>query len=333
MKNLKASIFKDMVQLNIRFLWLKHPEVGKNISFLTLPYAGITSINITYSIFKNIVKKVITKRSQSAGNSIIFSTESSETLRNDIVLKPVKLKFISEHVPTHKKPFNDSDFGYYLAGLIEGNGHFNNNQQLVIVFNFLDHSLAYYIKKKIGFGIIRKVKNDILLIIDSKKGLIKVINYINNKIRTENKKNQILINILNHKNYLEFNKSINLELDLTNNLNNYWLTGFADAKASFKLINNNIEVKLNFQINQKEKNISILIKYFLGGNIKWNVETEDYSYISDNFDSAKRIINYFDKFHLLSHKHVDFLKWRKVYCYLMEGKDIKFSKVKKIINN
>ena len=125
-----------MVQLNIINLCLKHPEVIKIISFLTLLYAGITSINITYSILKNIVKKVKTKRSQSAGNSINFIIESSETLRNDIVLKPLKLKFISEHVPTHKKPFNDSDFGYYLSGLIEGNGNFNTNQQLVIVFNF-----------------------------------------------------------------------------------------------------------------------------------------------------------------------------------------------------
>src|SRR5205814_6692568 len=82
-----------------------------------------------------------------------------------------KIKLISVHVPTHLKPANDNQFGHYLAGLIDGDGHFSKQQQLVIVFNSLDVSLAYYIKKQIGFGNMRKVKNKkaFLLIIGSKK--------------------------------------------------------------------------------------------------------------------------------------------------------------------
>jgi hypothetical protein len=54
---------------------------------------------------------------------------------------------VSVHVPKHFKPVSEVQFGHYLAGLIDGNGHFSNNQQLIIVFNSLDASLAYFIKK------------------------------------------------------------------------------------------------------------------------------------------------------------------------------------------
>jgi hypothetical protein len=55
-------------------------------------------------------------------------------------------------VPTHLKPTNDTEFGHYLAGLIDSDGHFSSKQQLVIVFNSLDASLAYYIKERIGYS-------------------------------------------------------------------------------------------------------------------------------------------------------------------------------------
>lgn len=148
---------------------------------------------------------------------------TSETLRNETVIITEKLKPISEHVPTHLKPVNDDQFGHYLAGLIDGDGHFSSKQQLVLVFNSLDASLAYYIKKRVGFGSVHKVKdkNTLLLTIAAIKGLEKVINLINGKIRTENKFNQITNNILNHKNYAEFRKKISFKLNLDRDLKNH----------------------------------------------------------------------------------------------------------------
>jgi LAGLIDADG endonuclease len=96
-----------------------------------------------------------------------------------------RIRTISIHVSTHLKPVNDDQFGHYLAGLIDGDGHFSNQQQLIIVFNSSDVSLAYYIKKQLGFGIIRKVKDKkvFILIVGSKKGLERVISLINGKIK------------------------------------------------------------------------------------------------------------------------------------------------------
>lgn len=126
----------------------------------------------------------------------------------------------------HLKPISDEEFGHYLAGLIDGGGHFRaapKQPELVIVFHSLDASLAYYIKKRLGFGSVRKVKDKkaILLIVSAIKGMEKVINLINGKIRTENKFYQISNNILSNNNYLDFAKTLNLKLNLNNDLLNH----------------------------------------------------------------------------------------------------------------
>jgi hypothetical protein len=107
--------------------------------------------------------------------------------------------------------------------LIDGVGHFSSNQQLLIVFHSLDASLAYYIKEKLGFGSVKKIKdkNGFLLVVASKKGLERVIDLINGKIRTENKFNQITNNILNHNNYIEFRKRLSLKLNSDKELKNH----------------------------------------------------------------------------------------------------------------
>ena len=104
------------------------------------------------------------------------------------------------------------------------------------------------------------------------------------------------------------------------------------------------EVRLNFQIDQKNNDLLILIKNFLGGQISY-VNTAPfplkvgvaevaersflkggkenyYVYNSISFSSAIKVIRYFDRYPLLSHKHVTYLKLRKTYCRIMANKDL-----------
>lgn len=304
--------------------------------------AGITSLSFKYSSFLKAIVKKFKQRSESAGYFNYFSLavpkieRTSETLCYSSIISEVKKKF-SIHIPTHLRPESEIDFGHYLAGLIDGDGHFSKSLQLVVVFNELDASLAYFIKKKIGFGNIYKVKNKkaIILVISNRTGLLKVINLINGKIRTENKLNQINNNILTNP---YFNSITDFKLNLDTELKNYWLSGFSDADASFqiKLVNRNnrnlTEVRLNFQIDQKNENLLILIKNYLGGNIWYRKSQDTYYYGSTSFGSAKKVINYFDQYHLLSSKHVNYLKWRKAYIIIQDKNHLTDSGLKKIIN-
>lgn len=212
------------------------------------------------------------------------------------------------------KPVNDDQLGHYLAGLIDGDGHFSSKQQLVIAFNITESSLAYYLKEKIGYGSVHKVKNKnaIILVVAALKGMERVISLINGKLRTNNKLDQLKRNILSHIKFKSFSDKVNVSLNITKTLNNLWLAGFSDADASFqiKLItrDNHTEVRLNFQIDQKKNDLLVLIKNFLGGNIGYRSSQDTYYYDSTSFGSAKKVINYFDKHHLLSSKHIDFLK-------------------------
>ena len=305
---------------------------------LTLSYVWFC---FKYSHLIKISRKVIVtklkQRSQSAGNfALFFDESSSETLRDKSVL-PIISKKISVHVPTHSKPLIDTDFGHYLAGLIDGDGHFSKTPQLVIVFNQSDAFLAYYIKSKLGYGNIYKVKNKkaVILVISKYAGIYKVLELINGKVRSNKKLNQINNNILSNP---KFNKFPPFNKNNDENLNNHWLAGFSDADASFqiKLIyrqgegNQKTEVRLNFQIDQKEKDLLFLIKNFLGGNIGYRKSQDTYYYGSTSFGSAIKVINYFDEFHLLSSKYVNFLKWRKTYILIQNKEHLTASGIAKI---
>jgi hypothetical protein len=293
-----------------------------------LLYAGTASIlSFKYFIFKDIVKK-LKQWSLSAGN-LTLKKETSETIRNNIEFHSENIKKISVHVPKHLKLLTDEQLGHYLAGLIDGNGYFSSKQRLVIELKFFDVSLAYYIKKRIGYGQVKKVKDKIyyLLIISNKDGLIKIINLVNGKLRNINKINQIINNILVHPSYSKEN--LILKKNQTNDLNNHWFAGFSDVSANFQIkFNKNsqiinsqesklgFEIKLNLQITKEDNNILLLIKNYFGGHILYDKLNDKYIYNSDSLGSAKKLIDFFDKYHLQSSKYVNYLKWRKTYILI-----------------
>lgn len=313
-----------------------HPEV-MYVGLLTLLYAGTPSLSSSkYSSLNDIVKKLERWR-KSAGNIIYIKNGTSETLRNGVVENLENVKRVSDHVPKHLKPLNNNELGYYLAGLIDGDGHFSKAQQLVITFSSQDAFLAYYLKEKLGYGSVRKVKdkNAYLLIVSNKKGMLNVINLINGKLRTEHTFNQVVNNVLSHIQYTD--KNSNFTIDSSKNFNNHWLAGFSDVDASFqiKIIKritiNKPEIRLNFQIDQKSELLLNMLKEYLGGNIGYRKSQDTYYYGSTSFGSAKRVIEYFDHYHLQSRKYISYLRWRKAYKLIQNKEHLTDKGLSKIL--
>ena len=321
-------------------------------------YAGTPSLySSKYSFLNDIVKKLEQWR-KSAGNILYITNGTSETLRDGVVVNSENVRRVSDHVPKHLKPLNNEQLGYYLAGLIDGDGHFSKAQQLVIVFSSPDAFLAYYLKEKLGYGNVKKVKdkNAYLLIIANKKGMLQVINLINGKLRTKHRFDQVVNNVLNHNKYTDQN--IHFTLDSSKNLDNHWLAGFSDADASgaglqagcaspqasfqIKIIKritrNKPEIRLNYQIDQKSDLLLNMIKEYLGGNIGYRKSQDTFYYGSTNFGSAKKVIEYFDQYHLQSRKHISYLRWRKVYRLIQDKEHLtekglsKIIKIKSLLN-
>lgn len=295
-----------------------HPEVKRLLNFAVC----------WDSFFSNtpfIIKKVVTKSkiiSQSASNFFCENTEqgTSENLRKETYGE--NIKEISIHLPKHKKPITQDQFGHYLAGLIDGDGHFSKNPQLVICFHLNDVSLAYFIKSYINHGTVKKVKdkNAYIFVLSSKSSIMRVLGLINNKLRTINKYDQVINNVLP-----SLNENFKFKLNQSLDLENYWLAGFSDADASFqvKILNRDNrrqEIRLNYQVDQKNREILDLIKNLFGGNIGYRSSQNTYYYGSTSFGSAKKVIKYFDCYHLQSSKHINYLKWRKVYL-LIQNKE------------
>ena len=172
--------------------------------------------------------------------------------------------------------------------------------------------------------------------------MLRVINLINGKLRTEHRFNQVINNVLSDTRYIDQN--IKFTMDSSKNFYNHWLAGFSDADSSFqikilkRITRNKPEVRLNFQIDQKSDLLLIMIKEFLGGNIGYRKSQDSYYYGSTSFGSAKKVIQYFDQYHLQSRKHISYLRWRKVYRLIQDKEHLnekglsKITVIKSLIN-
>lgn len=266
----------------------------------------------------------------SAGN-FSFSTKATAVTKNTYTSSKNLLP-ISEHVP-NKKDLTDNDFGYFLAGLIEGDGWFGY-KQLYIIFAEEDTSLAYHIKKRIGYGNIYKIKDKkaVKYVCKNKTGLFIILTLIKGKLLSNHKYDQLIKH-----NYSEhFNLSILPPLKKLT-LDNHWLAGFTQADGCFhisvvksKTHNTGYSVRLEYSLKQNDKlPLDLLFKELKKGNLS-QYHTSIWCYKSTGFKTAFSLINYFDRYNLFAGKYTSYLKFRKVYIMITEGKHLEEKGVNKI---
>jgi hypothetical protein len=232
------------------------------------------------------------------------------------------------------------DLGYYLAGLIEGDGCIvipknKNNPSIEISFYKEDFPLASLILSKIGKGSLLKIKkaNGYCLSFKSVESLLKIIELINGKIRTPKYiQFQKLLIFLNAKyNY----NLILLPLDNSSYLDNYWLSGFIDADGSFYVRNSEnvkvprIDAQFYLELAEKDLNgndtfpfLSNITKYLALSEPKFIDRLGKGKSIrirSNNIEENLRILKYIERFPLFTSKYLNYVDWKEV-VYLIKNK-------------
>lgn len=290
-----------------------------------LLYAGNFCINspLVFSAFGKsyLIKKTFPEKS--AGNFSISTKAMAST--TNTYNNYNSLPKISEHIPLHNSNLNDEDLGYFLAGLIEGDGWFGNNE-IHIIFSERDISLAYLIKKRIGYGNIYKRKDtkDVRYICKHKTGMSVIFSLINGKLVSKFKYEQLIKQNYNKK----FNRAILLPSNFIS-LENYWLAGFTQADGCFhisifksKTHKTGFNVKLEYSLKQNDIiPLELLYKSIKMGNLS-QYKTGIWCYKSSGFKTSAILIDYFDKFNVFGGKYIDYLKFRKVYIMITEGKHL-----------
>jgi hypothetical protein len=338
-RNFNTSFFEsagggDPVLYQHLFWFFGHPEVIEIYSLLILLYAGKTSIIYNYSIYLIYIVTIlyillyILYRKEVNQQVTPFKGGTSETLRNNI-------NYISEHAKTHMKPLNDEQLGHYLAGLIDGDGYFDHNGNLVIAYDIKDKSAIYWLKSAIGFGNVKNIKdkNGLRLVVSNYNGIKHVIDLINGKIRMYHRHDQVIRAIRNpdNKDIYRYFYGKEFNINRSSNFDNHWLCGFIDSDGGFqiKLVkrSNKTECRLVLSIAQKYKYILEDIKIFLGGGFigerkhSNNKGEITYTYYYESYTNKTNInlIKYLDKYHLISYKYLNYTYFRKAFIIKQSG--------------
>ncbi len=241
---------------------------------------------------------------------------------------------------------NNDQFGFYLAGLLEGDGHISlpalGNTTLNRVLNprivFTTHKnnlgLYAYIQSKLG-GVGRfqfSGKNTVRYIIGDIKGIQLFINLIHGKLRTpKNIRFNGLIKFINIKYSLGIPESL---LDTSDFSDNSWLAGFTEADGHFgvKIVESKPKsdtrkrpvsesMSLKFRLDQRAfdvptsssmRPIMTKLASFLSCDLKtYEIKTgsgslEVLSTSVSAIGKLETIVNYFNKYPLLGVKGKDF---------------------------
>lgn len=251
----------------------------------------------------------------------------------------------------NKKPnFNkkdSSDLGYYLAGLIEGDGTIMTPKterdtknrltypSIQITFNLKDLPLALIIQKQLAFGSLSRVKgvNAYRLTINNFEGLLLIIYLINGKMRTP--KNIDLWKLIDWINIRFKDIIINkVPINTEKIEDNSWFSGFIDADGHFAIRTTKdtkvIRIECKFVLVQsqidhnKNDKIDLLKKIaeYLSTSVK-KIRIEkpkpQYSVRTVNLKGNLQLKSYLNKYPLFSSKYLDYNDWLKVLLFFENG--------------
>ena len=283
------------------------------------------------------------------------------------IAKAVPIEDVKEtlNIYTSKEEFfnkynvykDKNNLGYYLAGLLEGDGSISIpslgnttmnrilNPRIVFTTHIDNLGLYAFIQSELGnIGRFQTTGNVLRYIIGDKNGILVFIHLIHGKLRTpKNKRFNDLIQNFNVKYSLNISES---HLDFSAFDNNSWLTGFAESDGHFGIKyleskpksedmkrSRSENISLKFRLDQraydKPTSSSMLpfmekLASFLNCNVKMynsnKTRTEILSLSVSAINNLKPLIDYFYKYPLIGEKYDKYSKWSRVY-YMIISKE------------
>lgn len=258
---------------------------------------------------------------------------------------------------------NSQYLAYYLAGLIEGDGHLNTPAvgkvitpsgsirvaAIEIVFALKDKPSADLLQSIFGGRVyLRKDVNIVRWLIQDLKSVTNIVKTVNGKFRTP-KINSLhaMIDYLNAKGL----DVIKLPLDCSELNSNAWLAGFIDADGHFAIkgftSNPKTYLAFHFQLSQRKTDKSgqdlnkamLKLADFLQVKLSNRVFSGKFVQLvvnTSNSASNQILIQYLANYPLLSSKHLDFKDWEtayNMYVNKLHKDPVNFSKIKALKAN
>lgn len=258
--------------------------------------------------------------------------------------KIIKKKIVNGIKTRKLSTLSNNQFASYLAGLWEGDGHISLSKTPCFAITFHEKNLPLILKLQEKFyGNIRHKleENAIVWQITKTADLIVIVNLLHKELRTPKiHQFNLLIDKLNNK--LE-NK---IDYAIINNSSfnsNWWLAGFIDADGGFKIdyrekkINPNSgrilsknRCSLVFVLEQRKfhpktnESYGPLMELITKENFNTNLlisihnKKEYYKIEISGLAKIKLLIEYLEKFPLLTSKENDFQDWKKAYNLIIQ---------------
>lgn len=314
--------------------------------------------------FRDIISEGKIKLIEYGLNFFSHTLEGSAYLK---IAKAVPIEDVKEtlNIYTSKEEFfnkynvykDKNNLGYYLAGLLEGDGSISIpslgnttmnrilNPRIVFTTHIDNLGLYAFIQSELGnIGRFQTTGNVLRYIIGDKNGILVFIHLIHGKLRTpKNKRFNDLIQNFNVKYSLNISES---HLDFSAFDNNSWLTGFAESDGHFGIKyleskpksedmkrSRSENISLKFRLDQraydKPTSSSMLpfmekLASFLNCNVKMynsnKTRTEILSLSVSAINNLKPLIDYFYKYPLIGEKYDKYSKWSRVY-YMIISKE------------
>lgn len=237
----------------------------------------------------------------------------------------------------------DLNFIQWFIGFFEGDGCFSITNKGYLEFKITqslkDVQVLFFIKKTLNFGSVQKqcnINNTHCYRVRRKEHILILITLLNgNLFLNKNKmKFKLWVNAYN----LKYKANLYIIEDSKEfTMESAWLMGFLEAEGCFtvsllKRSDKYVQVQVRFILAQKNEEIFMKsIAKKIKGKVYYLKSYDGYNIVV-NLINLDIILNYISYNKFYTKKQIEYIKWLKIYKFIMEKNHLDLNKKDKLLN-